>query len=124
MEEPVYVNTPCSSIDIVPTIANLFGIEYDSRLYSGRDIFATNYTHGEASSTMPLVIIPVGNRYSFVTDAGSYDAVTKEFTPNCKIEDEEKYINDIQNIISNKWKYAKLIITNNYYSKVFPDGLE
>ncbi|MBO4346786.1 MAG: LTA synthase family protein [Lachnospiraceae bacterium] len=124
MKEPVYVDTPCSSIDIVPTIANLFGIEYDSRLYSGRDIFATNYTHGEVSSTIPLVIIPIGNRYSFITDAGSYDAVTKEFTANTEIEDEKQYINDVQNIISSKWKYAKLMITNNYYSKVFPNGLE
>ena len=39
MEENVYVDTPCSSIDIVPTLDNLFGIPYDSRLYSGRDIF-------------------------------------------------------------------------------------
>ena len=124
MEEPIYVDTPCSSIDITPTIANLFGIEYDSRLYSGRDIFAANYTHGEVSSTIPLVIIPIGNRYSFITDAGRYDAITKEFSANTEIEDEKQYINDVQNIISNKWKYAKLMITNDYYSRVFPDGLE
>ena len=53
-----------------------------------------------------------------------YDAVTKEFTANTEIEDEKQYINDVQNIISNKWKYAKLMITNDYYSRVFPDGLE
>ena len=32
--------TPCSTIDILPTVSNLFGLEYDSRLIMGRDIFA------------------------------------------------------------------------------------
>ena len=120
MEEPVIVDTPCSSLDIVPTLDNLFAVEYDSRLYSGRDIFATNYTHGEASSTIPLVIIPVGNRYSFITDAGSYDAVTKEFTPNEGVEVNDDYVKDVTKIITDKWKYAKLLITNNYYAKALP----
>ena len=70
---------------------------------------------------MPLVIVPVGNGYSFVTAAGSYDAVTKEFTPNPGIEVDENYVKDVQKMIQNKWTYAKLIITNNYYDKVFPD---
>ena len=56
MEGPVIVDTPCSSIDIVPTICNLFGLDYDSRLYSGRDIFATNYVPYEYSTNMPLVV--------------------------------------------------------------------
>ena len=121
MEESVIVDTPCYSVDIVPTLNNLFGLEYDSRLYSGRDIFATNYEADKVSSAMPLVIIPVGNRYSFVTAAGSYDAITKEFTPNEGIEVEEEYVKKTQDLIRDKWIYAKLIITNNYYRKVFPE---
>ncbi len=120
MEEPVIVDTPCYSVDIVPTLDNLFGITYDSRLYSGRDIFAENYDPEKVSSSMPLVIIPIGNRYSFVTAAGSYDCVNKEFTPNPGIEVDDDYVKEVQAMIQNKWTYAKLIITNNYYSKVFP----
>ena len=30
--EPVQVEKYCSSLDIMPTLANLFGLEYDSRL--------------------------------------------------------------------------------------------
>ena len=120
MEEPVIVDTPCYSVDIVPTLDNLFNIEYDSRLYSGRDIFATNYEADEVSSAMPLVIVPIGNRYSFVTAAGEYDSITKEFTPNPGIVvDEEEYVKEVQNMIQNKWTYAKLLITNDYYRKVF-----
>ena len=122
MEEPVIVDTPCSSIDIVPTLNNLFNVKYDSRLYSGRDIFATNYEPDEVSTAMPLVIVPVGNKYSFVTAAGEYDAYTKEFTANPGINiDEEKYIKETESIIQNKWTYAKLIITNDYYRKVFTE---
>ena len=122
MEEPVVVNTPCYSVDIVPTLDNLFNIEYDSRLYSGRDIFAKNYEPNGISSSMPLVIIPIGNKYSFVTAAGEYDAVTKEFTPNPGVYVNEKdYVKEVQNMIQNKWTYAKLMITNDYYRKVFTE---
>ncbi|MBP3372299.1 MAG: LTA synthase family protein, partial [Clostridia bacterium] len=80
--EPVIIDAPASSIDIVPTICNLFGLEYDSRLYSGRDIFATNYDPAQASTCMPLVVFygTTGNR-SWITAAGSYDANTGVFTP-------------------------------------------
>ncbi|MBP5529998.1 MAG: LTA synthase family protein [Lachnospiraceae bacterium] len=122
MKEPVIVDTPCYSPDIIPTLDNLFNVQYDSRLYSGRDIFATNYEADEVSSAMPLVIVPIGNRYSFVTAAGEYDSVTKEFTPNPGIVvDEEQYVKDVQNMIENKWTYAKLLITNDYYRKVFEE---
>ena len=120
MEEPVTVDTPCYSPDIIPTLDNLFNIQYDSRLYSGRDIFATNYEPDEVSSAMPLVIVPIGNRYSFVTAAGEYDSVTKEFTPNPGVTvNEEEYVKEVQSMIENKWTYAKLMITNDYYRKVF-----
>lgn len=36
MEEPVVVDKPCYSVDIIPTLSNLFGLEYDSRLLAGR----------------------------------------------------------------------------------------
>lgn len=117
MKEPVIVDTPCSSIDIVPTLANLFGIEYDSRLYSGRDIFATNYEPAVASTCMPLVIVPNGGSYSFVTAAGEYNAFTKEFTPYDGITVDENYVSDVKKLMQAKWNYAKLLITNDYYKK-------
>ena len=38
MAEPVYVDKYCESSDILPTLLNLFGVEFDSRLLMGRDI--------------------------------------------------------------------------------------
>ena len=40
MTEPVVIEKPCESLDILPTLLNLFGLEYDSRLLAGRDILA------------------------------------------------------------------------------------
>ena len=123
MKEPVVVNTPCSSIDIVPTLNNLFGIEYDSRLYSGRDIFAEYPDPAKVTYTMPLVILPVSgtNGNSFITPAGSYDFLTKEFTPNEGITVPEDYVSQVSTVIRDKWKYSKLMVTANYYSSI-PTG--
>ncbi|MDE6108220.1 MAG: LTA synthase family protein, partial [Oscillospiraceae bacterium] len=40
MEEPIIIDKPCASLDILPTLSNLFGLEYDSRLLMGRDILS------------------------------------------------------------------------------------
>lgn len=34
------IDTPISSLDVLPTLLNLFGIEYDSRVLCGKDAFA------------------------------------------------------------------------------------
>ena len=119
-EEPIYVDTPCSSIDIVPTLLNLFGIEYDSRLFSGRDIFAPNFEPCECSETMPLVILPMNSGYSWITDAGQYDATTGEFMPNpgCNVSDE--YVDEVSELVSDRWRYAGYLIQYDYYNVMMP----
>ena len=42
MKEPVKVEEVCSSLDVLPTVLNLFGVEYDSRLLMGNDILSNN----------------------------------------------------------------------------------
>ena len=126
IEEPIVVDTPCSSIDIVPTICNLFGLEYDSRLYSGRDIFAANYEADQYSNCMPLVVFAnnksQGN--SWITAAGTYECSTKTFTPNegIELEDEEDYVSRVNRLVAAKVNYSKLIVQEDYYKYVFADG--
>ncbi len=38
--ETVQIDAPCSNVDILPTVFNLFGFEYDSRLLAGTDILS------------------------------------------------------------------------------------
>ena len=125
IKEPIIVDTPCSSIDIVPTICNLFGLDYDSRLYSGRDIFATNYEPDQYSNCMPLVVFAnKGKGNAWITAAGTYECSTKTFTPNegIELEDEEDYIKRVNRLVAAKVNYSKLIIQEDYYKYVFADS--
>jgi phosphoglycerol transferase MdoB-like AlkP superfamily enzyme len=67
MEKPVKVEKYCSSLDIIPTLNNLFGFEYDSRLLPGSDIM---------SDSQPLVLF---NNHSFLTEKGFYNSKTNDY---------------------------------------------
>ena len=125
IEEPVEVDTPCSSIDIVPTLCNLFGLDYDSRLYSGRDVFATNYEADQASTCMPLVIFAnTGFGNSWITAAGTYEASTGTFTPNEGITVDDNYVSLVSQLVQAKYTYAKQMIQQDYYQILEDSGLE
>ena len=107
MEEPIKVEKIGSSLDILPTVLNLFGVEYDSRLLIGKDIL---------SEVEPLVIF---SDRSFITDKGRYNAITGQFTANKGVEIEEGYVEKINKIIYKKYQISRLILENDYYRKVF-----
>ncbi len=118
IEEPIVVDTPCSSIDIIPTLNNLFAIPYDSRLYSGRDIFATNFEADKVSTSMPLVVFA---DYSWITAAGRYEASTKTFIPNGNVTVDENYVEAVNKLTRAKFTYAKNIIQYDYYNLVLKE---
>ena len=123
MEEPVVVDTPCSSTDLVPTLSNLFGLAYDSRLLSGADIFAENYDPLVPSFNMPLVIfIDGGYGTSWSAAAGTYEARTGTFTPNEGYTVDDTFISAVTRIAETKHLFSKLIIANDYYRAVLPEG--
>ncbi len=108
-EEPIIVDTPTYSLDILPTLSNLFGTEFDSRLLPGRDVF---------SDASPLVFI--GNDWK--TDYGTYYASSGKFVASKPLPDgitEKDYIKAIKAIISNKKKFCKGVLESNYYEHVF-----
>lgn len=107
MTESIKIEKIGSSLDILPTVLNLFGIEYDSRLLMGRDIL---------SDAEPLVIF---SDRSFITDKGRYNAVLGKFMPNEGAEVEEGYVEKINTIIHNKYQMSSLVLENDYYRKVF-----
>ncbi len=122
MEEPIVVNDPCSTIDMVPTLSNLFGLEYDSRLFSGRDILSTNYDVSDPNSPQPFVVgVDGGIGSSWISLAGSYDSTKKEFTPNPGYEeyaDNQEYIDGMKQKAKDMFKYGKNIIYKDYYKIV------
>ncbi len=110
MKEPVYVDKYCSSLDVMPTLSNLFGLEYDSRLIMGSDIL---------SDDDPLVIFA---NYSFISSQGYYDSTTDSFTRwDGKEPDKEKVAGLIAEV-QNRVAYSATILDTDYYRIVFnPD---
>ena len=104
--EKTDVDKVISSLDILPTIYNLYGLTFDSRLLMGRDIFSNN-EH----------IVILSDR-SWITDKGKYNSVTKEFTSTTNEEIEKDYIDRINMIVNQRYGMSSLIIDNNYYKKI------
>ncbi len=122
IEEPIVVDTSCSAIDIVPTLSNLFGLEYDSRLLSGRDILAPDVEAGEVASNMHVVVFAdTGYGNSWITAAGTYEASTGVFTPNAGVEVSDSYVTSMNKLVQDKFTYAKYLISLDYYRHLFPD---
>lgn len=91
-----------SNIDILPTLLNMFGIEYDSRLIIGRDIM---------SDSDGIVMF---NDRSFLTEYGFYNEKTTKF--NSFKEVPSNYIKQKQNEVLNKYNASSLILEKNYYN--------
>lgn len=102
----VEVEKYASSLDILPTMLNLFGVEYDSRLLMGKDIF---------SDSEQFVIF---SDRSFITEKGKYDSLTNTFTSFNSEKVNEEYIKKIKNKIYLKYRISRLILESDYYSSI------
>ena len=105
MDEQIKISGPSYTVDIVPTIFNLFGIEYDSRLYPGRDLL---------SDSDPLAIWVNG---SWKSAKGYYNAATNVFTPSDvnSIVDED-YVSRTTLDASRRIDYSRQISNHNFFS--------
>lgn len=111
--EPIVVDTPTSSIDILPTLSNLFGLEWDSRLLVGRDVF---------SDAMPLVFTV---SYDWKTDKGTYLSWSGTFTPaDANMTIPSDYVDRINSIVRNKLTFSSRIINYDYYAHIFTNEIE
>ena len=90
----------CSSLDILPTMLNMLGIEYDSRLLMGKDIF---------SNSDDLVIF---SDRSFITNKGRYNELLEYYTGDSVDDD---YISNMQTEMYHKFRYSRLILENDFY---------
>lgn len=123
MEEPIVVETPGCAVDIVPTLSNLFGLEYDSRLLSGRDLLAPDVAVGQYGTDMHLAVFAdSGFGNSWVSNAGTYEASTRTFTPNPGVQVSEDYVQQVNQIVSDRYTFAKHLIGEDYYRHLFPDA--
>ena len=103
MGKPVTIDKYCSSLDIMPTLANLFGLEYDSRLLAGRDIL---------SDAPGLVIF---SNYSFITEQGKYDSTMDLFECWDGSAPDETYLDQALAEVQNRVAYSVAILDHDYY---------
>ncbi|HAB66063.1 MAG TPA: hypothetical protein DCE23_01715 [Firmicutes bacterium] len=110
IEEPIIVDKVGSQIDVLPTLLNLFGVDYDSRLIVGKDILS----NAEG--------IAIFSNRSWVTDIGSYNSSSRTFTlkegKELTDETQQEYISRINRRVANNFTISKLIIDNNYYQHI------
>ncbi len=108
MEEPIYIDKPCASVDVLPTVLNLLGVDFDSRLLAGRDIL---------SDAEPLVIFA---DHSFMNDKIKYNTGTGEIT---YLEGEQYaggyYLEQMIEEVENRLYISDLMIDTDYFSFVF-----
>lgn len=105
--EPETIEKQGSSFDILPTLSNMMGLEFDSRLMVGKDLF---------SEADPL--IPFLNK-SFITDKGTYNSETSEFTPH---EDDASvdvaYIEEMIARVEAQFYYSTKILETDYFEHI------
>ena len=111
MEEPVVVDKPCCQVDILPTVSNLLGLEYDSRMLAGSDIL---------SDSEGLVVF---TSRCWRTDRGFYNRFTGEFTPaegvSMTAEEQDSYVSAMKKLVGYKLDSTSMIVENNFYNVVF-----
>lgn len=108
--DPIVVTSPTSSLDILPTLSNLFGTEYDSRLLPGRDVL---------SDTAALVF---AMNYDWKTDYGTYYAASGQFVPADPEQAlAEGYVDTVSAIVRNKIRYCDGVLDTDYFRYLFAE---
>ena len=107
-DQKIEIDKVCCQVDILPTLSNLLGLEYDSRMLAGRDIL---------SDSEGIVIF---SSRSWRTAKGTYNRYSKEFTPAAGVtmtaEEQEAYSKSINSMVSSRTSMTAMIVENNFYN--------
>lgn len=108
LSENIVVDEYCSTADILPTLLNLFGVDYDSRLLAGTDVLSSG------------IHAAVLSNKSFLTKTFRYDAGTETVIPadeNTTVSDElaEAY----RLYVDSRFQLSGNILNSDYYAHVF-----
>lgn len=93
--EPEETDKLCSNMDILPTLSNMFGIEYDSRLFMGRDIFSD------------------GEGFVVFKDK---DWISERGTRESLVGADDEYVRKMDKKVAEMFNYSALVLDRNYYS--------
>ena len=108
LSENIVVDEYCSTADILPTLLNLFGVDYDSRLLAGTDVLSSGL-HAAVLSDK-----------SFLTKTFRYDAGTETVIPadeNTTVSD--KLAEAYRLYVDSRFQLSGNILNSDYYAHVF-----
>ncbi len=96
-----------SQIDVLPTLLNIFGAPYDSRIIIGKDIL---------SDTEGLAIF---DNNSWVSDYGTYFSSRGSFVPRDGVTVPDDYVSKMNRIVQSKVAMSKYILQEDYYRYIY-----
>lgn len=99
--KPITVKKTASNLDLLPTLSNLFGLDYDSRLLMGSDIF----------SDEPCIV--VFEDKDWITDRG-----TRRELAASRAASDIKYVEETDSRVADMFKYSAWILDYDYYSSM------
>ena len=108
LSENIVADEYCSTADILPTLLNLFGVDYDSRLLAGTDVL---------SSGLHVAVL---SDKSFLTKTFRYDAGTETVIPadeNTTVSD--KLAEAYRLYVDSRFQLSGNILNSDYYAHVF-----
>lgn len=111
MEENIIVDEYCCNVDILPTVLNLWGFDYDSRMLAGTDVFSDG-TH-----------IAVLRDSSFYTDKVWFNASSgkvKYLVDESELP--EDYIDNMIRLVKTKNSVSVDILNTDYYRFVYDNA--
>ena len=105
--EPVQVDEYCCNVDILPTLLNLFGFSYDSRLLAGTDVL---------SDGQHMAIL---TNQSFLTEDVWFNSTTGEATWLKESARDDEYLDALISYVKNKFTISTAVLNTSYYDFVF-----
>ena len=97
------ITNVCSTFDHLPTVANLFDLNYDPRLYVGSDIFNDNcrviMTNGDWISNLGI----------YVNSSGKFVPFTEEYS--------QEEVDSVSAEVKNMIKVSRAMVSTDYFSK-------
>lgn len=115
IEEPIQCDTYCCNVDILPTMLNLFNIDFDSRLLAGNDIFSSGVHRARLYDG------------SFLTDFVRYDSASggilwSEAADNFSASDKDRYLNAMMDYTEAEYSASLNLMKNNFFLYVWKNS--
>ena len=109
LRENIVVDEYCSTADILPTLLNLFGVEFDSRLLMGTDVLSNG------------IHMAVLSDQSFICDTFRFDLSTESvvITDDQIEEIDPELLNQYRAYVQTKFNLSTHFLNTDYYAHVF-----